>query len=153
MSNEENVIIEEGVTPSQVDFVSYQPTPEERVAYITSVKKQGNGYFVNGEMGVPSVDGNKEYEDIKIWLSLGNTPDDEFTSDEIELNRINNIKQKAGEIITSRYPAYKQQNVALGLETKVYSDTMIKFIKDIKAQSTKLEKDVTKTSDDFIVGE
>ena len=30
---------------------------------------------------------------------------------------------------------------------------MKKFIKDIKAQSTKLEKDVTKTSDDFIVGE
>ena len=54
---------------------------------------------------------------------------------------------------TERYPTYKQQNVALGLETKEYSDAMKKFIKDIKAQSTKLEKDVTKTSDDFIVGE
>lgn len=153
MSNEENVIIEEGVTPSQVDFVPYQPTPEERVAYITSVKKQGTGYFVNGEMGVPSVDGNAHYEDIKIWLSLGNVPEDEFTSDEIEATRIANIKNKAGEIINTKYPAYKQLNASLGVYSEAETTTMVNFIKDIRDQSTKLEKDPTKTAGDFVIGE
>ena len=134
MSNKEEIVVEETLPTviEEIPYVGYNPTPEERVAYITCVKKRGNGYFVNGEMGVPSVDGNKEYEDIKIWLSLGNTPDDEFTSNEIEQARIATIKQTAGIIINSRYPIYKQQNVALGLETKEYGDTMIKFIKNNK---------------------
>ena len=131
----------------------YQPTPEEIVSYITSVKIQGNGWLVNGNMSVPNDDGNTHCQHVKLWISLGNTPEDEFTSDELEITRIAKIKAKAGEIINSRYPAFKQQNVALGLETKEYSDTMIAFIKNIKEQSSKLEKNKKKTSDDFIIGE
>ena len=120
---------------------------------IQTVKIQGQGYLLNGTMSVPKADGNREYELIKQWLAEGNKPEPEFTSDELELTRIARIKAKAGEIINSRYPAFKQQNVALGLESKEYSDTMIAFIKNIKEQSSKLEENKKKTSDDFIIGE
>lgn len=124
------------------------------LSYIVSVKKQGDGWLLNGSSSVPNVDDNSDCRLIKKWLEIeGNVAEDEFTSEQLELTRIGNIKNKAGQIISERYPSYKQQNVALGLESKEYSNTMKKFIKDIKAQSTKLEKDVTKTSDDFIVGE
>lgn len=124
------------------------------LSHIVSVKKQGDGWLLNGSSSVPNVDDNSDCRRIKKWLEIeGNVAEDEFTSDQLELTRIGNIKNKAGQIILERYPTYKQQNVALGLETKEYGDAMKKFIKDIKAQSTKLEKDVTKTSDDFIVGE
>ena len=124
------------------------------LSHIVSVKKQGNGWLLNGSSSVPNVDDNSDCRRIKKWLEIeGNVAEDEFTSEQLELTRIGNIKNKAGQIISERYPTYKQQNVALGLETKEYGDAMKKFIKDIKAQSTKLEKDVTKTSDDFIVGE
>ena len=50
---------------------------------IKTVKIQGAGYLLNGTMGVPKADGNKEYELIKQWLSEGNTPEPEFTDEEI----------------------------------------------------------------------
>lgn len=124
------------------------------LSYIVSVKKQGDGWLLNGSSSVPNIDDNSDCIRIKKWLEIeGNVAEDEFTSEQLELTRIGNIKNRAGQIISERYPTYKQQNVALGLESKEYGDAMKKFIKDIKAQSTKLEKDVTKTSDDFIVGE
>lgn len=58
---------------------------------IKSVKIQGNGYLLNGEMSVPKADGNREYEAIKEWLK-DNTPEPEFTDDELvqqEQNKIN----------------------------------------------------------------
>ena len=50
---------------------------------IKSVKIQGEGYLLNGEMSVPKADGNREYELIKQWLSEGNTPEPEFTEEEL----------------------------------------------------------------------
>ncbi len=50
---------------------------------ILTVKIQGQGYLLNGSMGVPKADGNREYELIKQWLSEGNTPEPEFTEEEI----------------------------------------------------------------------
>ena len=139
---------------NSTDNIITPSTGYDDLSHIVSVKKQGDGWLLNGSSSVPNVDDNSDCRRIKKWLEIeGNVAEDEFTSDQLELTRIGNIKNKAGQIISERYPAYKQQNVALGLETKEYSDAMKKFIKDIKAQSTKLEKDVTKTSDDFIVGE
>lgn len=50
---------------------------------IQTVKTQGQGYFLNGTMSVPKADGNREYELIKQWLSEGNTPEPEFTEEEL----------------------------------------------------------------------
>ena len=50
---------------------------------IKSVKIQGNGYLLNGYMSVPQADGNREYELIKEWLAHGNTPEPEFTEEEL----------------------------------------------------------------------
>ena len=53
------------------------------LAEIKSVKIQGNGYLLNGTMSVPKADGNREYELIKLWLSEGNTPEPEYTEEEL----------------------------------------------------------------------
>lgn len=50
---------------------------------IKSVKIQGDGFLLNGEMSVPKADGNREYEAIKEWLET-NTPEPEFTDDELQ---------------------------------------------------------------------
>ena len=50
---------------------------------IETVKIQGSGYLLNGTMHVPNADGNKEYELIKQWLAEGNTPEAEFTDEEV----------------------------------------------------------------------
>ena len=56
---------------------------------IQTVKIQGQGYLLNGTMSVPKADGNSEYELIKQWLSEGNTPDPEFTKEELQITSIN----------------------------------------------------------------
>lgn len=52
---------------------------------IQTVKIQGQGYLLDGTMIVPISDGNREYELIKKWLSEGNTPEPEFTDEELNL--------------------------------------------------------------------
>lgn len=53
------------------------------LAEIKSVKIQGNSYLLNGTMSVPTADGNREYELIKLWIKAGNEPVPEFTAEEI----------------------------------------------------------------------
>ena len=50
---------------------------------IQTVKIQGQGYLLNGIMYVPKADGNREYELVKQWLSEGNTPEPEFTDEQL----------------------------------------------------------------------
>ena len=61
---------------------------------IKSVKLQSNGYLLNGEMSVPMADGNREYEAIKEWLK-DNTPEPEFTEEELAQQEINKKIQEA----------------------------------------------------------
>ena len=49
---------------------------------INTVKLQGDSYLVNGNMSVPKVNGNMDYEAVKEWL-LTNTPEPEFTEAEL----------------------------------------------------------------------
>lgn len=56
---------------------------------IQTVKIQGEGYLLNGTMSVPKADGNREYELIKQWLSEGNTPEPEYTEEELQITSIN----------------------------------------------------------------
>ena len=113
--------------------------------YIQTVKIQGQGYLLNGTMSVPKADGNKEYELIKQWLSEGNTPAPEFTEKEIEAQRIQAIKSKASELITSKYPDYKQLNIIRigGAEL----EAMSAYIDSIREISNQAEQDGIKVED------
>lgn len=113
---------------------------------IQTVKIQGQGYLLNGTMSVPgNAPGNSEYELIKQWLEEGNTPWPEFTEKEIEAQRIQAIKSKASELITSKYPDYKQLNIirVQGVEL----ETMSAYIDSIREISNKAEQDGIKAKD------
>ena len=59
---------------------------------IETVKIQGNGYLVNGNILVPKADGNSEYELIKQWIAEGNTPESEFTEEELLTKKQNEFR-------------------------------------------------------------
>ena len=63
--------------------------------FIQTVKVQGNGYLLNGTMIVPKADGNREYELIKKWMAKGNTPEPEFTAEEIAEQELARAKAQA----------------------------------------------------------
>ena len=67
---------------------------------ILKVKIQGQGYLLNGTMSVPKADGNREYELIKLWLEEGNTPEPEFTEEELQITSINKQIQEAKTYLT-----------------------------------------------------
>ena len=118
---------------------------------VETVKIQSNGYLVNGTMSVPQDDCNRDYQAVKEWL-LTNNPEPEFTEEELNNNRIAEIKAEAGRIITERYPSFKQVNAQLGVYGAEYLATMAAFITDIKTQSDMLELDAAKTKNDFVIG-
>ena len=68
---------------------------------IQTVKIQGHGYLLNGTMGVPKADGNREYELIKQWLSEGNIPEPEFTEEELQITSTNKQIQEAKTYLAS----------------------------------------------------
>ena len=68
---------------------------------IETVKIQSKGYLLNGIMYVPNADGNREYELIKQWLSEGNTPEPEFTKEELQITSINKQIQEAKTYLSS----------------------------------------------------
>lgn len=113
---------------------------------IQTVKIQGQGYLLNGTMSVPgNADGNIEYELIKQWLSKGNIPEPEFTDAELDAKRIQAIKSKASELITSKYPDYKQLNIMRTGGAEL--ETMSAYIDSIRKISNKAEQDITKVED------
>jgi hypothetical protein len=50
---------------------------------ITSVKIQPNGWLLNGNMFVPDAPGNTERSAILAWIDAGNTPEPQFTDEEL----------------------------------------------------------------------
>ena len=91
------------------------------IDYIESVKEQWDniqdkivvGYIVNGNMSVPTTEGNSHYKDVLEWLK-----DDEatpqFTEEEIEdkikIKNINSVKNTASKdlsTLTSDYPSFE----------------------------------------------
>ena len=78
---------------------------------IQTVKTQGDNYLLNGTMLVPQADGNIEYELIKEWLSEGNTPEPEFTEEELQKQKLLVKIQEAKQYLASTdhkfYNGYK----------------------------------------------
>lgn len=68
---------------------------------IITVKLQQNGYLLNGTMSVPMANGNREYELIKEWLAEGNTPEPEFTEEELQITSIHKQIQEAKAYLAS----------------------------------------------------
>ena len=68
---------------------------------IQAVKIQGEGYLVNGSLSVPKADGNRHYEEIKQWLSEGNTPEPEFTEEELKVINDNKSIQEAKQYLVN----------------------------------------------------
>ena len=93
------------------------------LAEIKSVKIQGNGYLLNGTMSVPMSDGNREYELIKLWIEEGNTPEPEFSEEELEAIAKEQANSEA-----------KEQRAAAMLEGDIYPlagvDYRVSFTKD-----------------------
>ena len=67
---------------------------------IIKVKIQGQGYLLNNTMYAPKADGNREYELIKQWLAEGNTPEPEFTEEELRIKEVNSQIQEAKQYLT-----------------------------------------------------
>ena len=67
---------------------------------IQTIKIQGQGYLLNGTMSVPKADGNIEYELIKQWLADGNTPEPEFTEEELTAREQAKLKQAKAQALT-----------------------------------------------------
>ena len=59
---------------------------ENNTAWIISCKSQESGWQVNGTMSVPNDPANTDCADVLQWIEEGNTPDPQFTSDEIAAN-------------------------------------------------------------------
>lgn len=119
---------------------------------IQTVKEQVNknneliGYLLNGTMHVPgNAPGNREYELIKQWLAEGNIPEAQYTAEELQAQRIQAIKSKASEMITSKYPDYKQLNIMRTGGAEL--ETMSAYIDSIRKISNKAEQDGTKVED------
>lgn len=55
---------------------------------IESVKIKQSGYLLNGTAFVPKVEGNSDYAKIQKWIEAGNTPEPEFTAEEIAANQV-----------------------------------------------------------------
>ena len=50
---------------------------------IIKVKQKENGYLLNDNMSVPNAPGNRHYQMIQKWIAEGNTPEPEYTPEEL----------------------------------------------------------------------
>lgn len=65
---------------------------------IETVKLQGEGYLVNGTMSVPKVEGNRHYKLVQEWIAEGNTPEPEFTPEELTAKAELEAEQEASKL-------------------------------------------------------
>ena len=95
----------------------------------------------NGNM-VSYLTSAKEYIE---WLSEGNTPEPEFTEEELTQQNVQLIKAKAEQLITARYPNFKQLNIIRAGGEELVS--MSAYIDGIRAISNKAELAGTDVND------
>jgi len=62
---------------------------------IKTVKMQGNGYLLNNSLSIPNDSGNYYYKLIQDWISEGNTPEPEFTVEELKKKKVQEERKKA----------------------------------------------------------
>lgn len=100
---------------------------------IISVKIQSQGYLLNGTMFVPKADGNREYESIKQWLEEGNTPEPEFTEEELAQQELNRQLEVAKEYLSKTdhkfYNGYKPKDGEDLVDIEAKRDEYREFIR------------------------
>ena len=78
---------------------------------INTVKTQGDGFLVNGDMSVPNDKRNSDYQSVQEWIAEGNVPEPEFTQLEldaqVEQQRKDEIKAAGLVLINVVFPALK----------------------------------------------
>lgn len=87
---------------------------------IQTVKYSGDGFLVNGNMSVPNAEGNRHYQMVQQWIAEGNTPEPEFTAEELatqELasfrsNRDNLLKESDVYALVDKYNALTAEQQA-----------------------------------------
>lgn len=89
---------------------------------------------------IPFVNGNIDYEDYKNWIEIGNIPEPEFNSDELNKKRIADIKSKASEIILNKYSEIQQRNILMSQNNEIISEMNL-FITAIRNISNQAEAD------------
>ena len=65
---------------------------------IETVKIQGESYLVNGSISVPKSEGNRHYKLVQEWISEGNTPEPEFTAEELATKAELEAEQEASKL-------------------------------------------------------
>lgn len=95
---------------------------------------------------IPFVSGNIDYEDYKNWVEIGNLPEPEFNSDELNNKRIADIKTKASEIILNKYSEIQQRNILMSQNNELISEMNL-FITTIRDISNQAEADGDELSD------
>ena len=101
---------------------------------IISVKVQGSGWLLNNVMHVPgNAPGNIEYELIKQWLEEGNTPELEFTEEELAQkaiqDKINEAKKYLAKTDHKFYNGYKPKEGEDLVEIERLRDEAREFIR------------------------
>ena len=86
---------------------------------VISVKVQGSGWLLNNVMHVPgNAPGNREYELIKQWLADGNTPEPEFTKEELRTKFENEFRQNRDSLLSTVVDHYQKPLVWETLTTE-----------------------------------
>ncbi|MEN4053776.1 hypothetical protein [Sulfurimonas sp. NWX79] len=69
---------------------------------INTVKIKENGYLINDEMYVPNDSSNRHYQEVQEWLKT-NTPEPEFSIEELKLQKISEINSSCSKQIVSGF--------------------------------------------------
>lgn len=59
---------------------------------IQTVKESEGGYIINGTISVPNASGNRNYKAVQEWIAEGNTPEPEFTPDQVKNKKRNKAR-------------------------------------------------------------
>mgnify|MGYP000918086386 CR=1 FL=1 len=79
---------------------------------INSVKRLADGACI------PFADGNIDYEEYKLWLEKGNTPEPEFTEEELRTKFENEFRQNRDSLLSTVVDHYQKPLVWESLTTE-----------------------------------
>jgi len=90
---------------------------------IISVKLQESGYRMvtaEGTLSVPEAPGNRHYEAVQAWIAEGNTPDPQYTDEEVLANATKNAlsRIKAGFINAMENGTLQSETLGIEIDNR-----------------------------------
>ena len=99
---------------------------------INSVKRLADGVCI------PFADGNRDYEEYKLWLADGNIPDPEFTEEELAQQELNKQLEVAKNYLSKTdhkfYNGYKPKDGEDLVDIEAKRDEYREFIRTNEVQ-------------------